>query len=188
MIPADPSSDSERLAGSSSRGEPAFLAVGRLRKPHGLRGELQMEVMTDFPERLKRGVTVLVGKDYSPMTFKSVRPQNQLLLVAFEGFDTPEAVGDLRNQLVFVPAAGLPELEEGEYYHHQLLGLRVVTDDDRFLGTISEILETGAADVYVVAPESGPEILFPGTDEVILDINLDEGVMRIHLLPGLLDK
>jgi 16S rRNA processing protein RimM len=188
MTSTESPSDQDRSAGSSSRGEPAFLAVGRLRKPHGLKGELQMDVMTDFPERLKRGVTVFAGKEYSPLTLRSVREQNRLLLVAFEGYDSPEAVGELRNQMVFVSAAGLPALEEGEYYHHELLGLKVVTEEGRLLGTITDILETGANDVYVVRPESGPEILFPGTDEVILDIDLEQGVMQIHLLPGLVDE
>jgi 16S rRNA processing protein RimM len=188
MTSTETPSDHDRLAGSSSRGEPAFLAVGRLRKPHGLKGELQMEVITDFPERLKRGVTVHVGSDYIPKTIKSVRTQNQLLLVAFEGCESPEAASDLRSQLVFVPSAGVPSLEEGEYYHHQLLGLIVMDEDQRLLGTITDILETGANDVYVVTRDSGPDILFPGTDEVILDIDLVAGVMKIHLLPGLLDE
>jgi 16S rRNA processing protein RimM len=188
MRPPDISPNQDNAAGSSGRGEPAFLAVGRLRRPHGLKGEMMMDIITDFPERLKRGVTVYVGPDYSTMSLRSVRTHDRVLLVAFEGLDTPEAISELRNQMVYVSSEGLPPLDEGEYYHHELIGLTVVDEEGNVLGTLTDILETGATDVYIVQPESGPEILLPGSDEVILDIDLDAGQMRVHLLPGLLNE
>ena len=77
-------------------------------------------------------------------------------------------------------------LPEGQYYHHQIIGLKVLTQQGELLGTIIEILETGANDVFVIRPSNGREILIPDTDEVILQIDLDKGQMIIHLLPGLL--
>lgn len=188
MTPSHLTPGREDPVGSSSGDEPVFLAVGRLRRPHGLRGEMQMDVLTDFPERLRPGMELYIGPDYVPHKLRSLRWHGRSLLVSFDGYDTPEEAGKLRNQTVFVTSADRPALEEGEYYHHELLGLRVVAEDGEYLGVLNQILETGANDVYVVAPESGREILLPATDEVILDVNLREGLVRVHLLPGLLNE
>jgi 16S rRNA processing protein RimM len=172
-------------AGSPDSGEPVFLVVGKLRKPHGLHGELRMEVITDFPERLQPGVTVYAGADYHPIRIRSRRWHGSLLLIAFEGYTDPESAGVLRNRLVSVRADDRPPLPEGEFYHHQLLGLDVVSDEGEALGEVVQILETGANDVYIVRPQAGPDLLLPAIDEVVLDVDLAEGSMRVHLLPGL---
>ena len=83
---------------------------------------------------------------------------------------------------------GEPDLPAGEYYHHQLLGLQVIDETGKLLGQVSEILETGANDVLVVRPSMGEEILLPAIDPVILQVNLEQGVMQVHLLPGLIDQ
>jgi 16S rRNA processing protein RimM len=145
-----------------------------------------MDVITDFPERLRRGATVYVGDAHQPHKIRSLRWHGTTLLISFDAYDAPETAGVLRNQLVFVHAEDRPSLPEGEYYHHQLLGLRVVSDDGQDLGHLAEILQTGANDVYVVRPLSGPEILLPAVDEVILEIDLARGEIRVHLLPGIL--
>ncbi len=176
-------------APGSPQGEPLFLAVGKLRRPHGVRGEILLEVLTDFPERFQAGAVVYVGPRRVPLTLRSVRAfRDDLLLVAFEGYADRDAVGVLRNQLVLVPAEEAPPLAEDEVYYHQLLGLQVVTDQGRPLGRLVEILETGANEVYIVRPEEGgPEILLPAIDEVVLKVDLEQGVMVVHLLEGLLE-
>lgn len=176
---------SERFAGSPPGGEPVFLAVGKLRRPHGVKGEMLMEVLTDFPDRLTPGMTVYVGSVHQPLVFLSCRWHIKALLVKFVGYPDRESVADLRNQLVYLHAQDRPDLPEGEYYHHQVLGLRVVNDEGRPLGDVVEILETGANDVFVVRNETGKEILLPVIDEVILNIDLVRGELRVHLLPGL---
>jgi 16S rRNA processing protein RimM len=173
-------------AGSLTPGEPAFLAVGKLRRPHGVLGEMQMDVLTDFPERLVSGIILYVGNDHLPVRLQKSRPHQQALLMTFEDYTTPEAVGELRNQIVYVRTEDRPPLEPGEYYHHQLIGLRVIDENGIYIGTIAEILETGANDIYVVRPEMGPEILLPAIDSVEMDVNLQDGVMRVHILPGLI--
>lgn len=175
----------EEQAGSPPGGEPAFLVVGKLRAPHGVRGEILMEVITDFPERLQPGVTVLVGEGHQPQHIRSRRGHNKGLLISFEGYNTPETVGALRNALVYVTTSDRPALPEGEYYHHQLLGLRVLDDDGQELGRIMQILTSAANDIYVVRGESGSEILLPAIETVILEIDLENGLLRAHLLPGL---
>jgi 16S rRNA processing protein RimM len=173
-------------AGSPVEGEPLFLVVGKLRHSHGLHGEILMEVITDFPERIRQGKTLLIGESHQPMRVASRRVHAGNLLLAFDGIDTPEEVGRLRNQWVYVPTSDRPPLSEGEYYHHQLLGLRVSSDDGLELGCLTDILETGANDVYVVRSESGKEVLLPAIQSVILEIDLDKDRMLVHILPGLL--
>lgn len=186
MPPVRPSAQPE--PGSSSTGEPAYLAIGQLRRPHGVKGAMLMAVLTDFPEQLKPGSTFLVGEAHEALTLDTVRPHADGLLVSFRGFDTPEAVGHFRNQYVFIEAAGMPPLPEGEYYHHELIGLEVITDDDQALGALTEIIETGANDVYVVTDAAGREILLPAIPSVILDVEPERRQMRVHLLPGLLGE
>ncbi len=176
----------EQPAGSPGKGEPVFLVIGKLRRPHGVQGEVIMDILTDFPERLKKGLVVFVSQDHHPETIRSLRQHGKALLVAFQGYSTPEEVGVLRNELVYVRADDRPPLEEGEYYHHQLLGLRVVDEFGEFLGILAQILDTRANDVYVVRPQSGPEILLPAIESVILAIDLEQGEIRVHLLPGLI--
>ncbi|MFM8322448.1 MAG: ribosome maturation factor RimM [Chloroflexota bacterium] len=178
---------SKDSAGSPQRGEPAFLVVGKLRHPHGLRGEMLMDVITDFPERLKAGLEVYAGEEHRPLHIRSTRPHGQGMLIAFDAFDTPEGVGTLRNLYLYVPTGSRPPLPEGEYYHHQLLGLAVVTDEGQALGELIEIMTTPANDVYVVRRESGADVLLPAIEPVVLAVDLEKGEMRVHLLPGLIE-
>jgi 16S rRNA processing protein RimM len=173
-------------AGSLPSSKPVFLVVGLLRRPHGVKGEIIMDILTDFPERLKKGILVYVGPDYLPLKLSSCRQHGQALLVSFEGYQTPEQVGELRNLFASVPAADRPPLPAGEYYHHQILGLQAVTEAGVVLGVVHEILETGANDVFVIQPATGPEILLPDIDTVVKEIQLEKGQMIIALLPGLL--
>jgi len=178
--------DNEQPAGSPEKGEPVFLAVGKMRHAHGLRGEVLMEIITDFPERIRRGSILYIGENRTPMTVTGRRVHAGNLLMAFDGVNTPEEAGRLRNLWAYVPAEGRPTLPEGEYYHHQILGLQVRDETGKDLGAISDILTTGANDVYVVRSQSGPEILLPAIESVILAINLEHKEMIVRLLPGLI--
>jgi 16S rRNA processing protein RimM len=177
-----------QAAGSPQTGEPVFLVVGKFLHPHGLHGEMLMEVITDFPERIRLNQTLFAGKERAPVVIRSRRWRGTELLLGFEGYDTPEAVGHLRNQFAFVPASDRPALPKGEYYHHQVIGMLAVTDEGQELGFVSGILETGANDVYVVQSSSGAEILLPAIGSVILDIDLEKGRILVHLLAGLLPE
>lgn len=173
-------------AGSSISGEPVFLAVGKLRRPHGVHGEMLMDVLTDFPERLASGVQVFVGEDHRPCLISSTRWQMNAMLVTFQGFNSPEAVGIFRNLLVTVRADEIPALEAGEYYHHECMGMQVVDENGERIGVITEILESSAHDIFVVETEERKEVLIPATDEVILNVDVKRGEMQVRLLPGIL--
>ncbi len=179
--------DPDRM-GSRGSAEPLFLAVGRLRRAHGLRGEILMEVYTDFPERLRAGVIVYVGPDHKPMRITGKRAHTKGLLLLFEGFTSRETVRSLQNQWVSVRADDRPALPDGQYYHHELIGLRVVTEEGRYLGVLEEILETGANDVYLIRAEGREDILLPAIESVIQQVDLGNGEMRVHLLPGLISE
>ncbi len=174
--------------GSPQAGEPDYLAVGFLRRPHGVHGEILMTVYTDFPERLQPGVQLYVGEARQAMTLKSVRGHHRGLLVRFEEAANVEEAGRLRNTWVFVRTADRPPLPEGEYYFHQLLGLMVCLPDGRVLGTVSEILETGANEVLIVHNEEGAEFLIPFIDAVVQTVDLPQRRLHITPLPGLLPE
>ena len=167
-------------AGSPHPGEPVFLAVGKLRRAHGLHGEIIMEILTDFPERLVPGKRLYFDEPHLSHVIRSIRRHHQGVLIAFEGVETVETARGLTNRFVFVRSDQLPSLPEGEYYHHQLLGLEVVYESGCRLGILSEILETGANDVYLVERDDGSELLLPGTDKVILSVDLPLRQIRVR--------
>jgi 16S rRNA processing protein RimM len=173
-------------SGSLLPGEPAFLAVGKLRHAHGVHGEILMEVLTDFPERLIPGAILYLGSESEQLRLTRCRPHREGLLMTFEGYTTPEEIGQFRNQILYVKAIDRPPLAEGEYYHHQLIGLHVATDAGVSIGTVTEILETGASDVLVIRPETGPDVLIPIVDAFIQNIDLTHREITAHIIPGIL--
>lgn len=174
----------DKQAGSPAGG-PFYLTIGFLRRPHGVQGEIIMDLHTDFPERIKSGRKVFIGDKHEAVTFESTRPHVNGMLVKLRGYDTPEAIGRFRNQWVYVKAKDVPPLPQGQRYKYELIGLDVVDDHGNALGKLAEILETGANDVYVVRGDSGREILLPAIPSVVLDLDMERRSMRIHLLEGL---
>jgi 16S rRNA processing protein RimM len=175
----------QKQTSGSPNGEPVYLAIGFIRRPHGVQGEMIMDLHTDFPERIKPGRKVLVGEKRQPLTFDTVRPHGDSLLVSFRGVDTPEDAGRFRNQWVYVKSSDVPPLPEGQYYQYELIGLDVVDENGNPLGKLAEILETGANDVYVVRDEAGKEILLPVIPSVVLNRDMERRILTVHLLEGL---
>jgi 16S rRNA processing protein RimM len=166
-------------AGSHETSGPAFLVCGTLRRPHGIHGEMIMELDTDFPEHLQPGRTLFLGKDHRAVTVESIRENNQTVLIKFTGIESPEAVGEYRNFTVFIKTEDLPPLPDGEYYYYQLLGMDVVDENDQPVGVVYDVLQTGANDVYVVHAPDGKEVLIPVIEDVVLKI--DGGAKKIHV-------
>jgi len=185
---ASKKNSSTTQSGSPTNGEPIYLVVGYLRRAHGVRGEMVMEVHTDFPERLEPKTKVFVGGDYQPMTIAAVRGHSEGLLIKLEGLDTPEAASRYRNQLVYVTAADRPKLPEGRYYHHELIGFDVVDEAEKSMGRLTEIMQTGANDVYVVTRPDASEILVPVVPSVVLSIETEHRLIRVHVPDGLIEE
>jgi 16S rRNA processing protein RimM len=178
----------DKPAGSPAAGEPAFLAVGKIRRPHGVTGDVLVEIYTDFPERLQAKAKVYAGEKHFPLTIKRQRHHNDGALLNFDGFSTPEQAGRFRNQILYITTEEAAELPDGEYFYHELLGLNVNDETGEPLGEVTEIMQTGANDVYVIKNDAGRELLLPAISEVILEVDLASKSMKVHLLPGLLDN
>ena len=175
--------------GSPLEGEPVYLAVGLLRRPHGVRGEIMLEVQTSFPERLEPGAKFYAGKKRVPLTVATKGQHNKGLLLSFEGISDRDEIGRFRNLHLYALESEWPSLPEGEYYDHQLIGLQVIVDGTgEKLGELKDVHKTGANDVYIVISVSGREILLPAIPEVILDVDLDHRQMSVYLIPGLIDE
>lgn len=188
MMSSRQSLSSEHSPGSPQRGGPEFLVIGKLRRPHGVKGELLMEVLTDFPERIQVGMTVYLGEQYLPVQINNIRIHVNALLVSINGYDDRESAGELRNLEVYIPSSSVYPLPDGEFYHHQIIGLQVMDDTDTLLGYVTEILVTGANDVLIVKAENGGEYLIPVIEGVVTDIDLARNRITIHPLPGLIPE
>jgi 16S rRNA processing protein RimM len=161
-----------------------LVAVGRVLRPHGVRGDLLLQAITDFPERLSEVDTVYVGEAAEPHPLQGARlHRNQLLLHLADCHDR-DCAEAYRGQLIQIRVDSVPPLPKGRYYHHEVLGLEVVTDEGETLGPVADILETGANDVWVVRAEGG-EILLPAIKSVILKVDVAEGRVTVHLMDGL---
>lgn len=165
--------------------EPRFLVVGRVNKPHGVRGEIRVTPFTDDPSRFGRLRRVYFDEDGShSAAVESARMHKGMALLKLQGYDDRDTVDALREKWLFVAAEDADPLAEGEYYLYQLIGLRVLDEGDNELGELVEVIETGANNVFVVESESG-QLLIPDIPEVVLAIDFDDGTMTVQLLPGM---
>ncbi|MFC2023556.1 ribosome maturation factor RimM [Chloroflexota bacterium] len=170
--------------------EPRYLIIGQVVRPHGLRGELKVLAMTDDPSRFGLLEQVYLGReDEEPVTrsIEGYRMDKDGVLLKLGGCDDRAAAEMLRGLLVQIPLEAALPLEEGEYYEHQILGLDVWTASGEHLGAVSQIIVTGANDVYVV--QSGDpkrrEILIPAIEDVVLEVDLEGGRLVVELPEGL---
>jgi len=176
-----------KITGSQPFREPDFVQVGFLHKAHGLKGEMVMSILTDFPDRIEVGTEVFLHEgQYKAHKISSIRHHSRGKLISFEGFTNREELDILRNVAVFLNKEDIPALEEGEYYLHQFLGLSIITDEGKDLGKIADIIETGANNVFVVRDESGKEILIPDIEDVVLEVDIDAQKIIVHILDGLI--
>ncbi len=163
--------------------ESPSIAVGRIVGVHGLSGSVRALVLSDVPHRFDTGGSVYIQGVRHSITSSTPTPSRQVIL-KFHGIESPEAAQELVGQQLTVPEAAVPSLPEGEYFHYQLLDLRVFTEEGEDLGRLSEILETGSNDVYIVSDDNG-ELLIPALTDVICKVDLDAGVMVVRLPDGL---
>jgi len=176
------SKDEEATSGSS---EPEFLVVGKIVRPHGVRGEVGMKLMTDHPEHLLKVKTLYVGTEHRSYDVTRIRRHQSGMIIHFDGFQDRDAAEVLREQFVHVHVDDAIPLEEGEYYLFQIEGIEVVSEDGESLGRLSGLLETGANDVYIITTPEGNELLLPAIPDVIKHVDVPGGVMTVHLLEGL---
>lgn len=185
-----PDNEYSGVSGGAHAPEPRYLLVGRILRPHGVRGELRVAILTDYPDRLAQHTHFYLAHSKSPEVVRrypvgGLRLHKKYLLLKLEGCDDRNAADELRGMLVQIPIEDAVPLEEGEYYLFQLIGVRVETESGEWLGQIDHVIETGANEVYVVRGPRG-EVLLPGVDDVVLELDLESKCMVVRLLPGLL--
>ncbi len=160
------------------------VAVGRIIRGHGNDGTLRVQCLSDNPSRFRVGNNLTVtGKSRAITDFRELPGGYGLLQL--DGLESADAVRSLAGQWLIAPVDPAPDLPPGEYYHYQLVGLNVVTDQGEQLGTLQEVLITGSNDVYVVTSDTGKEILLPAVAHVVKDVDLPAGRILVHLIDGL---
>jgi 16S rRNA processing protein RimM len=166
-----------------------ILRVGVITTTHGLRGEVKVFPTTDDPQRFKNLKEVLLdtGRERRKMEIASCRFQKNLVILKFKGIDNINDVEQYKKCDLFVSRKNAVKLEENENFIADLIGLKVVLEDGTEFGTMKDVILTGANDVYVVETTEGDEVLLPAIRECILDVNLEEEVMTVHIMKGLLD-
>ncbi len=164
-----------------------YFQVGVITGTHGLKGEVKVFPTTDDPERFLdlEKVILDLGKSRKELTVAKVRFFKQFVILAFQEFDKIEDVERLRGKSLLISREQAIPLEEGEYYIPDLLGLSVIEEDGTPVGTLRDVLQTGANDVYVVQTPEGKEILLPAIKDCIKETNPQEGYMKVYLMPGL---
>lgn len=159
-----------------------FVAVGWVRAPRGIRGELTIDPLTDFAGRFQPGATVWASG--VPYAVRRARSHRRALLLELEGIETRDQAETFRGLLLEVPEKELAPLAEGQYYRFEIIGMDVVDREDQSLGRIEEILDTGANDVYVVQSADG-ELLLPAIDAVVKEVDVAGRRMVVELIEGL---
>ena len=167
-----------------SEEEPSYLVIGQVVGVRGLGGELKVRIETDDPERFLDLEWAYLGEELERKRVKSARLFKGMALLRLVGVTDREAAEAYRGQYVRMAVEDAPPLAEDEYFVYQIEGLQVRTDTGEELGQVREVLSTGANDVYIVMGPEG-ELLLPATQEVILDVDLENGVLTVHLLEGL---
>lgn len=166
-----------------------MLRVGVISSTHGVRGEVKVFPTTDDPARFNdlKEVTLETGKEKLVLKIQSVKFFKNMVILKFEGLDNINDIEKYKGKDLWIRRDQAVKLEEGEYFIADLIGLNVITDEGETLGVLKDVLQTGANDVYIVQMASGREVLIPVIKQCILEVNLEEGRVKVHLLPGLLD-
>ena len=166
-----------------------LLQVGVITSTHGVRGEVKVFPTTDDPNRFKSLKHVLLdtGREKKSLEVQGVKFFKQFVILKFKGIDNINDIEIYKGKDLLISREHAVSLAPDENFIIDLIGLKVVTDEGKDFGTVKDILQTGANDVYVIDGNDGKEYLFPSIKECILDVNLEEGKVTVHILDGLLD-
>lgn len=168
----------------------SFLQVGIITTTHGVHGEVKVRPTTDDPERFKDLSVVRLsfqnGKERE-YTIRSVKFFKNQVILGFEEVDDMDSAYQLRNARIMIDRSQAVPLGENEFFIGDILGLTVYDEDDRLLGKCTDIIQTGANDVYEVTRDDGKKLLIPAIRQCIISVEPDDGRMKVHLLPGLED-
>ena len=164
-----------------------MLQVGVITQTHGIKGEVKVFPTTDDAQRFKKlkKVTLDNVKERRELEITSVKFFKNLVILKFKGIDDINEVEKYKKAALFVTREDAVPLGENEYFIADLIGLKVVSDEGEELGTLDDVLQTGANDVYVVKNDKGEEILVPAIKDCVKNVDIEGGEILLHLLPGL---
>ena len=166
-----------------------YLQVGVITQTHGIRGEVKVFPMTDDVKRFKKGISLLLQtkKETLPLEVESVKFFKQYVILKFKGYDSINDIEQFVKKELYVTRENAVKLKKDEYFIADLIGLAVFDEDEKPVGEVTDVMQTGANDVYVVALPDGNEVLLPAIRECILQVDMESRRMRIHKMPGLFD-
>lgn len=163
--------------------------VGVIASVHGIKGEVKVYPTTDEPAKFKKLKTVWMktAKEEKEITLQGVKFFKNMVIVKFEGIDSPEEARVYRGATLWIPREAAVPLKKNEYYHADLIGLSVFAEDGEALGKLTDVLETGANDVYEITLPDKRTVLFPAIRDCVKEVDLDAGRMTVHVMDGLME-
>ena len=166
-----------------------LLQVGIITSTHGVRGEVKVYPTTDDPRRFRRLKEVVLdtGKEKMNLEIEGVKFFKQFVILKFKGLDNINDIEKYRQKSLYVTRKNAVRLQRDEYFIAVLIGLKVQDEDGKELGTVKDVIETGANDVYEVEMADGKSLLLPAIKQCILNVDVENGTMQVHVLEGLLD-
>lgn len=166
-----------------------LLQVGIITSTHGVRGEVKVYPTTDDPRRFRRLKKVVLdtGKEKMNLEIEGVKFFKQFVILKFKGLDNINDIEKYRQKSLYVTRKNAVRLQRDEYFIADLIGLKVQDEDGKELGTVKDVIETGANDVYEVEMADGKSLLLPAIKQCILNVDVENGTMQVHVLEGLLD-
>lgn len=165
------------------------LQVGVITQTHGIRGEVKVFPTTDDVNRFKKLKEVILetGKERLTLTVAGVKFFKQYVILKFREYDSINDIEKYKGARLLVPREKAVKLQKDEYFVADLIGMQVATEDGEPFGRLKNVLETGANDVYVVETAEGKEVLLPAIKECVLQVDMEKGVITVHIMDGLLD-
>ena len=166
-----------------------YIETGKIVTTHGVRGEVKVYPTTDDAERFLEleEIWLDTGKERLPLKIQNVKFFKNMVILKFEGYDDINAVQAWRQKDLLVTREQAVELQEDEYFIGDLIGLHVEDEEGNALGVLRDVLETGANDVYLVSRPGEKDLMLPAIKDCIREVDLESGIMRVRVLPGLLD-
>lgn len=164
------------------------LQVGVISSTHGIRGEVKVFPTTDDPARFKqlKRVYLETGREQIPLEIQGVKFFKQFVIVKFKGIDNINDIERYKGKSLMIDREDAVDLSEDEYYIADMIGMEVYLEDGSFFGSLKEVMETGANDVYIIDSTEHGEVLLPAIKDCILEINIEENCMTVHLMEGLI--
>ena len=165
-----------------------MLKVGVITSTHGIRGEVKVFPTTDDVKRFKKGVKLILdtGKEQLNLEVEGVKFFKQFVILKFKGIDNINDIEKYKGKELFVTRENAVKLKKDEYFIADLMGLSVIDEDGKQIGILKDVMETGANDVYIVQLEDDKEVLIPAIKQCILEVNIKEGFIKVHMMEGLL--